>query len=127
MKNHTMTSGMCLLLCAAPAFDAEAEHTGKGVFRLPRLLQNFASAVYFRPYKGTDGSEHADMFRTEGRIQYYSGPRKIAMDYLLACDDVMAEDADTGAILDKPNAHRCRLYTSPSPRDLSTSRMPSSA
>ena len=28
---------------------------------------------------------------------------------------------------DKPNRNRCLLYTSPSPRDLSTSRMPSSA
>ena len=29
--------------------------------------------------------------------------------------------------LPKANAHSCLLYTSPSPRDLSTSRMPSSA
>ena len=28
---------------------------------------------------------------------------------------------------DNPNTHNCLLYTSPSPRDLSTSRMPSSA
>ena len=63
-----------------------------------------------------DGSEHADMFRTEGRIQYYSDLRKMGMDYLLACDDLMAEDADTGAILDKPNAHRAvelALHTIP--------------
>ena len=30
-------------------------------------------------------------------------------------------------INDLPNCLRCLLYTSPSPRDLSTSRMPSSA
>ena len=32
-----------------------------------------------------------------------------------------------GAISGSPNANICLLYTSPSPRDLSTSRMPSSA
>ena len=32
-----------------------------------------------------------------------------------------------GNITAKPRTHVCLLYTSPSPRDLSTSRMPSSA
>ena len=35
------------------------------------------------------------------------------------------EIARTGKL--SPNTHTCLLYTSPSPRDLSTSRMPSSA
>ena len=48
-----------------------------------------------------------------------------------------AEQADIAALLElesepltklcEENAYRCLLYTSPSPRDLSTSRMPSSA
>ena len=36
-------------------------------------------------------------------------------------NNAYVEDKDTGEL------HSCLLYTSPSPRDLSTSRMPSSA
>ena len=38
-----------------------------------------------------------------------------------------ARAAVTKAIADGPLGYTCLLYTSPSPRDLSTSRMPSSA
>ena len=43
---------------------------------------------------------------------------------------VAREDVERGQVLAKPGSvtpHTCLLYTSPSPRDLSTSRMPSSA
>ena len=38
-----------------------------------------------------------------------------------------AADGDTGFNLADTQGYDCLLYTSPSPRDLSTSRMPSSA
>ena len=38
-----------------------------------------------------------------------------------------ASQEDRAKILNCPNFNACLLYTSPSPRDLSTSRMPSSA
>ena len=38
-----------------------------------------------------------------------------------------AENSDVGIIGCEPYINGCLLYTSPSPRDLSTSRMPSSA
>ena len=42
--------------------------------------------------------------------------------------EVLAANIADGVILATPNhMHVCLLYTSPSPRDLSTSRMPSSA
>ena len=37
------------------------------------------------------------------------------------------QEAKEVALARNPNAQVCLLYTSPSPRDLSTSRMPSSA
>jgi len=106
LNNNTMTTLMCILLCAAPAFDSEYRKTGKRIFRLTRLLQNFASAVYFWPYRKSDGSTHGDMYRTEGRIKYYADLREMAMAYLSACDDVMEDNPTLGAVLDKPNADR---------------------
>ena len=106
LNNHTMTAFMGLLLCAAPAFEAEYKKTGKRVFGLARLLQNFASAVYFWPSQASDGTAHEEMYRTEGRIKYFADLRVMATDYLRACEKVMEEDARAGAILDKPNAHR---------------------
>ena len=41
----------------------------------------------------------------------------------MTVEDVWA----TGAMIILANTYHCLLYTSPSPRDLSTSRMPSSA
>ena len=106
LNNHTMKRLMCLLLCSAPTFEAEYKNTGKSVFRLARLLQNFASAVYFWPSERSDGTAHADMYSTEGRIKYFADLRVMATEYLQACDKVMEEDPRLGAILDKPNAHR---------------------
>ena len=58
--------------------------------------------------------------------------RMIVADYFLKKDDSRSNDADklinTDVELQRlANAYVCLLYTSPSPRDLSTSRMPSSA
>ena len=46
-----------------------------------------------------------------------------------AIESIMAEQglAQSGCVSDECAAEVCLLYTSPSPRDLSTSRMPSSA
>ena len=41
--------------------------------------------------------------------------------------DLVLVDADENSFSNDVQAHICLLYTSPSPRDLSTSRMPSSA
>ena len=43
------------------------------------------------------------------------------------CPEVYVVTADAPAISEKAWTYACLLYTSPSPRDLSTSRMPSSA
>ena len=40
---------------------------------------------------------------------------------------ITASVEDNQILVARPDDHRCLLYTSPSPRDLSTSRMPSSA
>ena len=80
------------------------------------MLQSFVSAAYFWPHIRTDGTAHADMFRTEGRIKYYADIRELAIRHLEECDLVMAEDPKLGAILDKPNAHRAvelALHTIP--------------
>ena len=66
------------------------------------------------------------------RLQHYFGELRI---WSSSCLDVFSEavhlcDLDPN-VTDNPDffnrRHTCLLYTSPSPRDLSTSRMPSSA
>ena len=59
---------------------------------------------------------------------------KQTMDELMRCDGAMCAalvDYNSGMILGQDGSgvdlEPCLLYTSPSPRDLSTSRMPSSA
>ena len=42
-------------------------------------------------------------------------------------NNVVAQDDDTETSTETETSYSCLLYTSPSPRDLSTSRMPSSA
>ena len=41
--------------------------------------------------------------------------------------NIALHDGVVGGLMDTAGLHTCLLYTSPSPRDLSTSRMPSSA
>ena len=53
----------------------------------------------------------------EPRIHKRGNVRKGAMHFIMACVQLLHEASTC----------RCLLYTSPSPRDLSTSRMPSSA
>ena len=106
LNSVNMTTLICLLLCAAPAFDSEYRRTGMHVFRLARLLQNFSSAVFYWPCTETDGSSSADMLTTSGKIAYYAALREMAMLYLKECDNIMETDESLGTILDKPNAHR---------------------
>ena len=123
LHNNTMTTMMCVLLCAATAFDAEYVKLNSRVFKLPRLLQDFVSAVYFWPCARTDGEHHAAMYTTEGRLEYYGTLRKMAEGYLQECDKVFEEmesesrsGSGSGAVLDKPNAHRAvelALHTIP--------------
>ena len=103
---QTMTTYFCLLLCAAPQFDQEYIRTKRRIFCLPRMLQNIMSAVYHWPSVDTDGVEHADMFTVEGRLKYYRHIQVMVVEYLAACDEVMALDKELGAELDKPNTHR---------------------
>ena len=58
------------------------------------------------------------------KIVAREGQRVNAGDTILVLDDVQQRAALNAA---RAQAHTCLLYTSPSPRDLSTSRMPSSA
>ena len=106
LNNHTMTTLMCLLLCSAPAFEAEYLRTGDPVFNLPRRLHNFAAAVYYWPVRETDGDGACDLFSTEGRLRYFSDIREMACAYLDHCEQFFQTDSKAGAILDKPNAHR---------------------
>ena len=48
-------------------------------------------------------------------------------DKLKVCDVTIGGNKILKVVCGAPNARDCLLYTSPSPRDLSTSRMPSSA
>ena len=48
-------------------------------------------------------------------------------EFLLACEDGQEEHLEELLIQINKKFNNCLLYTSPSPRDLSTSRMPSSA
>ena len=67
----------------------------------------------------------ADQFKSyedlKKRLEYVLGSKRPAQD-----PDVYEEDNDRGSAEELVTA-ACLLYTSPSPRDLSTSRMPSSA
>ena len=104
--SHTMTTYLCLLLCAAPLFEQEFIMTKKRVFSLPRLLKDLTSAVYYWPNTRTDGDVNAHMFTAEGRLKYYGELHQGVVQYLQECDKVMGEDNELGAELDKPNAHR---------------------
>ena len=106
LNNHTMSTLNCLLLCSAPTFDAEHRVTGKRVFELVRALQNYVAAAYYWPSVRTDGRKHAPMFTVDGRLKYNAKIRALAFKYLRMCDEVLEEDAELGAVLDKPNAHR---------------------
>ena len=96
-----------------PASAADLEHAldaaGASVERLPRLD---ALAV-----TGGDREAVVDALEDEGGLDYVERdlPRS------LHAEPADALDPATG------RAFGCLLYTSPSPRDLSTSRMPSSA
>ena len=48
-------------------------------------------------------------------------------EFILSCDDGQEEHLEELLIQISQKFNNCLLYTSPSPRDLSTSRMPSSA
>ena len=64
--------------------------------------------------------------RLQGRIPWLARPSSIHLAYI---GRFPAEIISLQGDQHKPQRHRdtCLLYTSPSPRDLSTSRMPSSA
>ena len=62
--------------------------------------------MYFWPFRRSDGSAHADLYSTKGRIKYYADLREMALTYSAACDEVMNDDPAVGSVLDNPNAHR---------------------
>ena len=66
----------------------------------------------------SDSVEVVDADYMNGKEQAYNGKYKAAIVYLEKSIENDPKNAD---------AFNCLLYTSPSPRDLSTSRMPSSA
>eukprot|EP00831_Metopus_contortus_P037218 TRINITY_DN29345_c0_g1_i3.p1 TRINITY_DN29345_c0_g1~~TRINITY_DN29345_c0_g1_i3.p1 ORF type:complete len:122 (+),score=49.66 TRINITY_DN29345_c0_g1_i3:69-434(+) len=69
-----------------------------------------------------DGDEEMDYDQLEAAL------KKEGSDFLKGFQRVFVEDLGEELIMDtKGNLYDCLLYTSPSPRDLSTSRMPSSA
>ena len=58
---------------------------------------------------------------------YFRGHQYFNNFKIVACADINQKAADRCAKLYNIKSTSCLLYTSPSPRDLSTSRMPSSA
>ena len=77
-----------------------------------------------------DAVEKHELNQNEFWLKYYMLREKPDAKFLLYKEDAQPQDLDNW-LLDVQLAHTefrtCLLYTSPSPRDLSTSRMPSSA
>ena len=100
--------------------------------KLPAVFSPLAKAVL-------DGfSEGVVVFDVDGRLQYANQQARealVGMDLSEHAPDLMPRLAALGGrlrplrvgALELGEAMFCLLYTSPSPRDLSTSRMPSSA
>lgn len=107
LLTQTMTGFKCLLLSSAPAFEDIYLRTGNIIFSMVAYLQKFVAAVYFWPSRIIDGERHSDMFTVDGKLAYYARLHEMGKGYLSLCDSVMEKDEEAGAILDKPNAHRC--------------------
>ena len=67
-------------------------------------------------------ANHFSLAANDDGTQFLMNPNQMHFSRIRA-SDLLLIDANDVATMDKP----CLLYTSPSPRDLSTSRMPSSA
>ena len=76
--------------------------------------------IYRSNYRGTKEMDKLLGTFTKKNINYLNYEDLIDLEKLLNIDDTNLYNFYTGA-------ETCLLYTSPSPRDLSTSRMPSSA
>ena len=77
-----------------------------------------------------------DLFGKGYKIEAIADPDKIQSDLSSKCNDLFSSPIRPHIFVDEINSKKvvvafipeaCLLYTSPSPRDLSTSRMPSSA
>lgn len=86
LKNQTMATFMCLLLCLAPTFDIVYKNTELRVFRLAKKVHNFAATVYFWPIARADGAPDSDMFTTGRRMKYYVDLHEMEREYLYDCD-----------------------------------------
>ena len=92
------------------------------------LLQQLLNAMLSNPMpppplrQFLEVEAHVDLEEMESMVQYGAGGE--AGDALLAMQATQEEDRLKAIVEQTAN---CLLYTSPSPRDLSTSRMPSSA
>ena len=75
------------------------------------------------------GREAKTPFAPVFRMPYYIAKhgtedfKKRLVDYCLQCEKILSTEELVSGVV----KNTCLLYTSPSPRDLSTSRMPSSA
>ena len=74
--------------------------------------------------KSFDNLEYSEAFESSKEAQEWLEKNSRRFGQLINGQFVSNKDSDLIASLDPSN---CLLYTSPSPRDLSTSRMPSSA
>ena len=81
---------------------------------------NMASAVLAQ---ANPAASPGGRLGTAGDFRVYSGPTK--MEWTVSAQSNITYDTATFRTLERLDF--CLLYTSPSPRDLSTSRMPSSA
>ena len=86
---------------------------------------NVKKAIIFG-VTGQDGSHLAE-FLLDRQYEVVGVARRCSVDTTSRLAKVLANPKFRLAGGDITDAHSCLLYTSPSPRDLSTSRMPSSA
>ena len=105
----------------------------------PQLVATGSVLGQAIPFNGDYGiSQNPESFASESYRAYFADKQRgailrLSMDGLTPISDAGMRDwfrdnlADNLTVLGSYDDYSCLLYTSPSPRDLSTSRMPSSA
>ena len=93
-------------------------HRFRGEFRIDSSQPNFDRVSV--------AQTHDDQTRSEGVFSIYQ-VRRDGNNYVFGVQGDTTEASNGYSTFDTVRINFCLLYTSPSPRDLSTSRMPSSA
>ena len=91
----------------------------------PETLERFAREVAKYPEAGKQSAVMACLAIVQQDEGFVSAQREREIAEYLGMAPIAVHEVTT--FYNMYNQHACLLYTSPSPRDLSTSRMPSSA